>query len=129
MKKQENNGAQYYACRYWKNSREWEVALYFLDPEEHPHDWQMVFTPQEWRKIGGAAPKKNETWIIYLKAERKIVDKLNKKRKSMNTDDLEHDDCFYLKDGKQAFMWFNRECPGDGWYGCEECAKFKGKLP
>ena len=67
--KQSTKGMSFYACRYYaRQLGEWGVALYLVDPDDYPHDYEACFTKQEWRKIGGKAPRKGEVWTVKLTA-------------------------------------------------------------
>jgi hypothetical protein len=42
------------------------------DPDKCPHDWNLLFQPDEWRKVKCRTPKKNETIEVDIEiTERK----------------------------------------------------------
>jgi hypothetical protein len=52
----------------------YQLAVYWThDSDLYPHDWDMILTPQEWRKVKCRTPKKNETIEVDIEITEKKV--------------------------------------------------------
>jgi len=58
------------AAKYFKhdgrNSPYWVCVWIDHDPDKNPQDFDLMFTPAQWRKMGCRTPKKNETIDVEI---------------------------------------------------------------
>jgi len=59
------------AARYYNRDgtrSPWDVVIYesMCEAENCPHDWFMLFTRKQWRKMGCRVPKKDENMWVEL---------------------------------------------------------------
>lgn len=65
-----------YVARYWNDSRNYNIVVYKTRrlAEKRPHDWFLMFSRSEWRKMGCRVPK--ETFKQCLEGDKGEIMKI-----------------------------------------------------